>query len=185
MSGFGEIERRFAVAEIRAAGRRVQGYAATFGAEADLGGGLSEVIRQGAFQDALRTNPDILALLDHDVKVVLGRTRSGSLKLAEDERGLNFSLDLPATRAADDVLALAATQNLGGMSFGFFVPKGGESWQGSKRTLNKIDLREISIVQSIPAYAGTEIAVRFLSHIPDNSRRQRVLILAEMQHWGS
>jgi uncharacterized protein len=69
------------------------------------------------------------------------------------------------------------------MSFGFRVPKGGETWQGTKRTLHKIDLHEISIVSSHPAYPNTEIAVRFLHRIPDHERGGRVLLLAEMNRW--
>src|ERR1700744_3663743 len=107
MEQLDQLERRFAVGEVRTAGRRVRGYAATFGAEAQLGGGLVEVINPGAFRDALRSNKDILALRDHDMSALLGRTRSGTLQLKEDEKGLAFSLELPTTSVGDDVLALA------------------------------------------------------------------------------
>lgn len=170
------LERR-AFTEVRTAGRRIEGYAATFNTEADLGG-FRERIAPGAFRAAL--TGDVLAMLDHDPGKVLGRTRSGTLRLSEDSKGLAFSLDLPDTQAGRDVLALAERDDLGGMSFGFMIPEGGESWDGRTRTLRAIDLREISIVQAWPAYPDTEIALRAVMRGTDASRRKRALILAEV-----
>jgi HK97 family phage prohead protease len=184
MTAGGDMERR-AFTEVRASGRRIEGYAATFGTEARIGG-FTEVIAPGAFSGALAG--DVLAMLDHDPGKVLGRTRSGTLRLAEDSRGLSFSLELPETQAGRDVTALAERGDLGGMSFGFAVPKGGESWSGNKRTLTNIGLREISVVQAWPAYEGTEVALRaardaFGTRQPITVRRRR-LILAERGAWA-
>lgn len=176
MSGAATLERR-AVTELRAAGRKLEGYAALFGSEAQIGS-FTETIAPGAFRSALAG--DVLALLDHDQGKVLGRTRSGTLRLSEDSRGLAFSLDLPETAAGRDVLALAERGDLGGMSFGFIVPKGGDSWQGEKRTLRVIGLKEISVVQSWPAYPDTELALRSRGHHAHTLRRRRSLILAEV-----
>ena len=176
MSGAANLERR-AVTELRASGRRLEGYAALFGTEAQIGS-FTETIAPGAFRSALAG--DVLALLDHNEGQVLGRTRSGTLRLTEDSKGLAFSLDLPDTQAGRDVLALAQRDDLGGMSFGFTVPKGGESWQGQKRTLRAVGLKEISVVSSWPAYEGTEIALRSRMGIHTHDRRRRALILAEM-----
>ena len=175
MSGAATLERR-AVTELRASGRKLEGYAALFGSEARIGS-FTETIAPGAFRSAL--TGDVLALLDHDQGKVLGRTRSGTLRLSEDTRGLSFSLDLPDTAAGRDVLALAERNDLGGMSFGFTVPKGGDSWSGERRTLRTIGLKEISVVQSWPAYPDTELALRSRHHDND-ARRRRALILAEV-----
>lgn len=175
MSGAATLERR-AVTELRASGRKLEGYAALFGSEARIGS-FVETIAPGAFRSAL--TGDVLALLDHDQGKVLGRTRSGTLRLSEDTRGLAFSLDLPDTAAGRDVLALAERNDLGGMSFGFTVPKGGDSWSGERRTLRTIGLKEISVVQSWPAYPDTELALRSRHHDSD-MRRRRALILAEV-----
>lgn len=179
MATGGEMERR-SFAEVRTAGRRIEGYAATFNSEARLGG-FVETIAPGAFRGALAG--DVLAMLDHDPGKVLGRTRSGTLRLTEDSKGLAFSLDLPDTQAGRDVLALAERDDLGGMSFGFIVPKGGDSWQGERRTLRTIALKEISVVQAWPAYPDTELALRAL-HGSDAERRRRALILAEANKWA-
>lgn len=175
-----DMERR-SFAEVRTAGRRIEGYAATFNSEARLGS-IVETIAPGAFRAALAT--DVLALLDHDAGKVLGRTRSGTLRLNEDSKGLAFSLDLPDTQAGRDVLALAERGDLGGMSFGFTVPKGGDSWQGERRTLRTIALKEISVVQAWPAYPDTELALRALRNSADAERRRRALILAEASKWA-
>lgn len=155
----GEFERRAASLEIRARGRRLEGYAALFGAEARIGA-VTETIQAGAFSDALGAGRDILGLVDHDFSRVLARTRSGTLRLSQDSRGLAFDLDVPDTTAGRDVLALAERGDLGGMSFAFRPNAGGESWQGARRTLTAVDLREISVVQSFPAYEGTIVNAR-------------------------
>jgi HK97 family phage prohead protease len=155
-----KIERRSAQLEIRARGRRLEGYAATFGTEARIGSGFTEVLDPHAFADTLRSERDILALVDHDPTRVLARTRSKTLRLSEDSRGLMFDLDIPPTSYGADVLALAERGDLGGMSFGFTVLKNGEQWQSNKRTLTAVQLHEVSVVSAWPAYEGTIVAAR-------------------------
>lgn len=175
-----EIERR-AFTEVRAAGRTLQGYVATFGAEARIGR-IVETIAAGAFRQSL--GGDVVALLDHDAARVLGRTRSGTLKLSEDSKGLAFELDLPDTSTGRDVVALAERGDLGGMSFGFLVPAGGDVWNGERRTLRTVSLKEISVVQAWPAYPDTEIALRAMQRVSDADHRRRAIILAEAVRWA-
>lgn len=153
------MERRAAELEVRAKGRRLEGFAARFGVEAQLPG-FTETIRAGAFKASLECRSDILALVDHDSSRVLARTRSGSLRLWEDPAGLGFDMALPATSAASDILALAERSDLGGMSIGFKVPPNGEHWDGDKRELRAVDLVEISVVCAFPAYDGTVVNAR-------------------------
>lgn len=174
------VERR-SFSEVRAAGRKLEGYAATFGVEARVGS-IVETIEPGAFRSSLAG--DVLALLDHDMGKVLGRTRSGTLRLSEDTRGLAFSLDLPDTAAGRDVLALAERADLGGMSFGFTVPKGGDRWAGNRRSLTDVRVVEISVVSAHPAYPDTEIALRSMQAGIAADRRRRVLTLAEAGRWA-
>ena len=176
MEGAASIERR-AFVELRASGRQIEGYAATFGAEARIGS-IVETIEPGAFRTSL--GGDIVALMDHDPKQILGRTRSGTLRLSEDSRGLAFSLDLPDTQAGRDVIELAQRGDLGGMSFGFVVPKGGDSWSGERRSLRTVDLREISVVSTFPAYPDTSLALRSRPYPPASEARRRRLIIAEL-----
>lgn len=174
------LERR-AFAEIRTSGRRLEGYAATFGSEARIGS-IVETIVPGAFARSIAG--DVLALMDHDSARVLGRTRSGTLRLSEDAKGLAFSLDLPDTQAGRDVLELAQRNDLGGMSFGFIVPQGGDRWQGERRTLVNLDLREISVVSAHPAYPDTSLALRSRPFPPETAARRRRLVIAELGAWA-
>jgi Escherichia/Staphylococcus phage prohead protease len=151
------IERRAFAAELRAKGRRLEGYAATFGTEAKILD-YTETIAPGAFRAALAANKDILGLVDHDPGKVLARTKSGTLLLHEDSRGLRFDIYLPDTSVGRDVLALAERGDLGGMSFAF-VPLV-EQWEDDRRELRSVDLKEISVVSAWPAYDNTTVLAR-------------------------
>jgi hypothetical protein len=84
------------------------------------------------------------------------------LKLSEDAKGLRFELKVPDTAAGRDVIALAERGDLGGMSFGFVATD--EAWDGDTRELRAVDLHEISVVQSWPAYSQTEVSLRSRPH---------------------
>lgn len=142
---------------LQANGRTLTGYVAVFNAETQIDG-FRERIAPGAFCKSLESGRDILALADHDTRAVLGRTSSGTLALHEDSHGLAFTLTLPDTQAGRDVAALAARGDLGGMSFGFIAID--EEWRNDLRELREVDLREISVVQAIPAYSQTSVSLR-------------------------
>jgi HK97 family phage prohead protease len=152
------LETRAAV-ELRAVdGRKLVGYAATFGTETRIAA-FTEVIKAGAFAASLRAGDDILALVDHDPGRLLARTSSGTLRLTEDARGLAFALDVPDTSLGRDVLALAERRDLGGMSFAFRATD--EAWPArDRRELRAVQLIEVSVVHAHPAYSQTTIAAR-------------------------
>ena len=152
------MERR-AAAEWRAAGRRLVGLAGPFERAKEVKG-FNEVIRRGAFKRGLASGTDVVGLVDHDPTRLLARTRTRTLRLEETPRGLAFELDLPETRDAEDLLALAQRGDLGGMSIGFLIPRVGERRQARSRELVEVDLREVSVVHSWPAYDGTSVAAR-------------------------
>lgn len=151
-----DIEYR-ASAGVAASGRVLSGYCAVYGQETRIGD-VTERVAAGAFTKTLGAGRDILALADHDPMRVLGRTRSGSLQLAEDAKGLHFTLTLPDTQAGRDVAALAQRGDLGGMSFGFVADD--ETWHGNTRELRAVTLHEISVVQAWPAYPQTTVSLR-------------------------
>ena len=175
MSRASDIERR-ASAGVTAAGRKLTGYIARFDTEARIGS-FTETIKPGAFRASITSGRDILALADHDEARVLGRTKSGTLELREDGEGLAFALSLPDTQAGRDIAALAERGDLGGCSFGFTVPKGGDAWDGDRRELRSVELHEESIVQAHPAYDGTEVALR------NRPREMQMFILNPRRAW--
>jgi uncharacterized protein len=56
------------------------------------------------------------------------------------------------------VLALVERGDIGGASFAF-VPTD-ERWEGNRREIRSVDLKEISIVSAWPAYSGTTVQAR-------------------------
>jgi len=153
--------------------RKISGRVAPYDKPTTIGNYI-EVIKSGAFSESLQNNPDIIALVDHNTERVLGRTKSGTLKLEERFDGLYFELTLPDTQDARDILALAERGDIGGMSFGFTVPQGGDTWQGNRRELRNVNLIEVSIVTSFPAYPDTHVNMR-----SRNLMRLRLLELAK------
>ncbi len=188
----GAVEHRaFEVAPIK--GRCLIGHAAVWDSPAQIGD-FTETIAAGAFKRSLESQGDVLALFDHSPEKLLGRTRTGSLKLDEDDKGLHFELQLPDTQAGNDVVALAQRGDLGGMSFGFTVPQNGEEWNGSKRTLRIVSLKEVSVISAWPAYERTaaDLALRHADYEKNMrtgtsfdvvDRRSLILCYAEAQHW--
>jgi HK97 family phage prohead protease len=154
------MERRFAT-ELRTDGRTLIGHAAVWDTPARIENRFTETVRRGAFRASLAAGDDVACLVDHDAGRLLGRTSSGTLKLHEDEHGLAFAVSMPQTSLADDVLELARRGDLGGCSFGFTVPAGGDAWPASdRRELRSVHLSEVSIVHFRPAYPQTSVAVR-------------------------
>ena len=144
-------------------GMTFEGYAARFNSPSDpIGGKFTEFIAPGAFQRSIKTRGyDVKLLWNHDTSQVLGSTRSGTLVLTEDSNGLLARATLPDTQAGRDAATLIKRGDVAGMSFGFQVPAGGDSWnaEGTVRTLNNVKLHEVSIT-AFPAYPASTASVR-------------------------
>lgn len=138
----------------------ISGYASVFNSKTNIGNFFEEIIAPGAFARSLSENGDIRALFNHDWNNVLGRTKSGTLRLEEDERGLKFEVELPNTTIARDLAESMRRGDINQCSFGFFPTE--ETWdynsEPAVRTINEVELFEISVV-SIPAYEDTEVSL--------------------------
>jgi HK97 family phage prohead protease len=170
-----EIEKRsvMAVPEMRADGekRTIAGYAAVFNSEADIGGYFREVIKPGAFGESLKS-ADVRALVDHDSGRVIGRSKAGTLRLKEDDRGLSVEIDLPDTSDGRDIGELVNRGDIDGMSFGFRVThdEWDETVEPNVRTIHTIELHEVSAV-TWPAYADTSLAMRSRDKSKEESQK--------------
>jgi uncharacterized protein len=108
---------------------------------------------------------DVVALIDHNPSMILGRRSAGTLTLEEDAKGLRFSCALPDTTVARDAYANLKAGNLRECSFGFFVDsEDGEDWAQQAdgtmlRTLKRVRLFDVSVV-TFPAYGNTSAAAR-------------------------
>jgi uncharacterized protein len=143
-----------------------------------------EIVRPGAFTRAIKKKQDVRALFNHDANFVLGRTKSGTLSLEEDDRGLLSRITPPDTHAARDILTSIKRGDVTGMSFAFTparakkvkqteqngvitIENGGERitqrYEGDtlieERELLDLDLYDVSPV-TYPAYGGTDVGLR-------------------------
>lgn len=153
-------------------GVKVSGYAAVFNEETNIGGYFREVIRPGAFAEAIGRD-DVVFVINHD-GLPLARTRSGTLRLVEDNHGLFIETTLDAEDP--DVKAIVPKMKRGDldkMSFAFYMDGGRQVWDETSdpplRVIEKVGrLADVSIVTT-PAYEGTEIGLRSL----DEHRRAK------------
>lgn len=143
-------------------GMQFSGYAAVFDSPSEPLP-FTEVIAPGAFKRSLASRNDVKLLWNHETGTVLGSTRAGTLQLVEDSTGLKAIATLPDTQAGRDAATLIKRGDVVNMSFGFTVPKGGDTWSadGQTRTLNSVRLFEVSVV-GMPAYSSTTASVRSL-----------------------
>lgn len=147
-----KLEYRSLTSEQSATDNVLTGYAILWDAESrtlqEQGRTFTERIARGAFDESLANDEDDIKLyFNHDSSMPLARTRNGSLRLENDEKGLRFEADLPNTTLGNDVRELLRTGTLSGeMSFGFYVRD--EDWSKDKkeRTITKAELVEISVV---------------------------------------
>jgi HK97 family phage prohead protease len=139
------------------------GYGAVFNSDSEPLP-FTERIAPGAFSRSLRSRNEIKMFVNHDTTQVLASKRAGTLRLSEDTHGLRVEADLPDTTAGRDMAFLIKRGDVADMSFGFSVPRGGDSWSddGATRELREVRLHEVSIVTGFPAYAATTASVRSL-----------------------
>lgn len=156
-----EIERRAAEVPV-AKDLKVGGLAAVYNRETEIFPGLREKIADGAFKRALDGTDDVRLLVEHDRGRLLARSKSGTLRLRNAKKGLDYEGDLPDTQEGRDIATLLERGDLDGASIGFIVLK--ESWvydakRGDLRTVEEAQLFDVSLV-SFPAYAETTAALR-------------------------
>lgn len=144
--------------------RSVSGYFATFGTMSyDLG--FREVLQKNCFADSLASNP-VACYRDHNPEMLLGKTQSGTLQVSEDDKGLKFSVKLPDTTYANDLINLMERADAYECSFGFSVASDGDEWSQLPngeilRTITKAVLYEGSILTGPPAaYPNTSANLR-------------------------
>ncbi len=156
----------------------LRGYAAVYNQLSVDFGGWREIIRPGAFTATLAMGPDVRALVNHESGLsTIGRTRNGTLRLAEDATGLRVEIEPPDTQAGRDVVTLVGRGDLNQMSFAFFTRRDNwlETGEYVLRELNEVDINDGDVaVVTYPAYPQTSIALRSLMNLPQipNDLRQ-------------
>jgi uncharacterized protein len=166
------VIRSFGIADLRALSQdnsnTIDGHAAVYDQQTDIGGYFYEVIERGAFDG---TNfDDVLFCVNHDLrKIPLARSRrnngNSTMQLSIDDKGLyiNASLDTDNNAEAKSLYSAVNRGDISGMSFMFYVEE--ERWTNldtdmPTRYISKVKtVREVSAV-NFPAYDGTDINAR-------------------------
>jgi hypothetical protein len=148
--------------------KTIEGHAAVFNQWSETLGGFfpyKERVLPGAFKDSIEKD-DIRALFNHNPDYVLGRNKSGTLHLEEDEKGLKVVIHPPDTQWARDLLVSIDRGDITQMSFGFIVES--DRWgleDGMDvRELQKVKLFDVSPV-TYPAYPQTDVGVRSMDEV--------------------
>jgi HK97 family phage prohead protease len=171
-------------AEVRADAAGVErfvGLASPFNTRASIGDpktwGFFEEFAPGAYTKTLQEG-DQRMLVDHDSRLVVSRVSAGSLELSQSPRGLavDSALDQDLSYVRD-LIANLRNRNITGMSIGFMVPSGKDTWstleveeegedgkvrtyEADLRVIHEARLLEVSAV-TFPAFEETEAALRF------------------------
>lgn len=140
---------------------RIVGYFAVFNSNYEIEKGYTESIAPGAFTDELHA--DVRALIDHESRLVLGRTTAATLELREDEHGLWGGIDInPNDTEAMNLYARVQRGDVSQCSIGFrIIEEGVEKREDGTVhwTIKKVKLYEVSCC-TFPAYEDTEISAR-------------------------
>lgn len=138
----------------------ISGYFSVFNSTYELWPGATESIAETAFDEAL--SDDIRCLVDHETRLVLGRTKAGTLALRTDSRGLWG--DVEVNQNDQDAINLYERVKRGDVdqcSFGFDILDEEYEEHGSSVhwTIKKVKLYKVSVV-TFPAYADTSVSAR-------------------------
>lgn len=159
---FRVIANQYATREDESGELYISGYFSVFNSNYEMWQGATESIDHSAFDGAL--DADIRCLVNHDSRLVLGRTKSGTLTLRTDERGLWGEVRI--NQKDQDAMNLYERVKRGDVdqcSFGFDIldeefsenPDTGDvHW-----TIKKVRLYEVSVV-TFPAYEDTGVTAR-------------------------
>lgn len=149
--------------------RYIEGYAIVFNQRSKLirewGETFYEVIESSAPDNVLRNeNINVIATVDHNPARMLGRTRSGTLQLEKDDRGLKYRIEVPDTQLGKDMAALIERGDYFESSFIFSIADKGYRYDRSEdipvRYISDFaSLRDVSVVID-GAYANTEVGMR-------------------------
>lgn len=156
-----QIERRYVPTqfETRVKNDRlvIEGYAYRFHKRSQNLGGFVEQVLPGAGEESA-ANDDIRGLFNHDSNLILGRSTSETLRLAEDSEGLFYEIDADMRQSYVQDLAIAMERgDVSQSSFGFRATE--DDWSLTEdefplRSIVKHSLFDVSPV-TFPAYTSS------------------------------
>lgn len=138
----------------------ISGYFSVFNSNYEIWEGATESIAPTAFDDALAD--DIRCLINHESRLVLGRTKAGTLTLKADSRGLWGEVKInPKDQDAMNLYERVKRGDVDQCSFGFDILEEEFTDNGNSVhwTIKKVRLYEVSVV-TFPAYQETGVTAR-------------------------
>lgn len=129
-----------------------------------------ETMVPGAFRRTLGSGRRQSFVVDHDERKMIASSPSGSLRLAEDSKGLHVSSPWPRTDYADNVRALYDAGEKLGMSLNYSWPRNGVTWSadGASRSVTEAVLKHVSVLATMePAFDGTIATFRALADLTE------------------
>lgn len=155
---FGD-EAEFRTMEIRADESQdltIEGYAAVFETETDLGI-FREKIDRNAFKNVL--NDDVRLLLNHE-GAPLARTKNGTLEISTDENGLKYRATLIDTQAGRDLYKMIKRGDISQSSFAFTIKE--QEWNEDHDLRSVLEVGTLLDVSPVtyPAYPTASVSAR-------------------------
>lgn len=152
------------VRAINEATRTIRGYGIVFNSDSEVlyerGKRFREVIRPEAMRNVDLS--DVLSFHNHSPNRLLGRTKSGTMRVGTDNVGVWYEVDLPDSAIGHEVYESVRRGDTEGSSFQFRVAEGGEKWSAKdgiayREVIGFEETREMGPVTE-PAYSGTSEA---------------------------
>lgn len=145
--------------------------------------GFYEIIEPGFFSGVL--NQDVLATIEHNNEMLIGRTKSGTLKIKDSSTALLTENTLLNTSYANNLKISIQRGDIKGMSFTFLLKKDGDKWRRDPTTGKMIRtllsggceiLYDITYTVD-PAYIDTGLALRSMEayiNFESNRRKRQI-----------
>lgn len=156
--------------------RYFEGYAFVHEVRSDLGE-FTEEISKGAADEVLMD--DVRGLFNHDPNIVLGRVKSGTLKLSVDERGLKYSIKYnPNDPDHVKLMEKVKRGDIDQSSFAFKKKEDRWEMRDGKKHRTVLKLKKLIDVSPVTyaAYPDATVAMRSMTSISEDYKKD----LAEM-----
>lgn len=168
------VERRSTKSPVKVSSRAdgakvLTGHGAVFynsadpGTEYQLWDDMCERIMPGAFDRAIREGQDVRCMYNHEQ--LMGRTKSGTMRMFVDSKGLGYECDMSESSTCKDVSIGIDRGDISGSSFSFIATR--STWLEEQRDGKYVWIRQVEDCDlfdqgpvDFPAYESTTAAMR-------------------------
>lgn len=142
------------------------GLAAVFDETTDLGE-FTEEVRHGTYRKIIASGVNVPLVHEHDPGQLMGTTKSGRVRLAEETKGLRVQANVAITDLSLRIKSLVESGDITGMSHGFIAGRENCDWNMSRSKPHRV-IKGLKALLDVcttwdPAYASTEAQFRSLA----------------------